>query len=185
MISKCTVGGDDSGLKTQILLFLASLLLAKKKKIFLQTWTFILDLKCNNWWMLSGHISLGLSLLAFTSSLGIDFWKTLKGWISFEPVSPLWRVHLFFGDWVKGAHPIWFSFWMFWIIAKAVLTHYGTLKRLRNSAVYFFHSCIVGMERKIIEILMDTFPRHYFLSLCNQLTLSPSIASEREYDRRK
>lgn len=105
MISKCTVGGDDSGLKTQILLFLASLLLAKKKKIFLQTWTFILDLKCNNWWMLSGHISLGLSLLAFTSSLGIDFWKTLKGWISFEPVSPLWRVHLFFWGLSQGRPP--------------------------------------------------------------------------------
>ena len=77
----------------------------QKKKIFLQTWTFIVDLKCNNWWVLSGHVSLGLSLLAFTSSLGIDFWKTLKGEISFEPVSPLWRVHLFFWGLSQGRPP--------------------------------------------------------------------------------
>lgn len=31
MICKCTVGGDDSGLKAQILVFLASVLFAKKR----------------------------------------------------------------------------------------------------------------------------------------------------------
>ena len=132
--------------------------------------------------MLLGHISPGLSLWTFISCsfIALDF---IKGRIFFVPVSPHWRAHLSF--WGLGGGQTLNRILILDVLrhSQTAFTNYGNLKRLRNSAVYFFHSSIVGMEGKITEILMTYSP-----TISSPDLVSYSFSShclKKEYSKRK